>query len=351
MKRVVIVGGGFAGAYIARHLERKFDTILIDTKDYFEFTPSVLRSIINPKHMKKIQVFHKDYLHKAQVIVDRATKITNKEVMIGELKIPFDYLVIATGSRYQDIFKEADIVLPNRAKELAEKHEKLASAQEVLIIGGGIVGVELAGEIVGKYPNKNVTIVHSKDRLLERNTPRVSKYAQRFLEKRKVKIIFNERVEKKEDEVFVTNKGTKIKTDLQFICTGIISNGEAIREGIPEIVNDHGQVLVNGYLQAEGYENIFVAGDVTAIQEEKTAHSAEHHARVIMNNIKSMERHHHHHLIPYIPKSRLMVISLGKYNAIFIFKNFSLHGKIPALMKWAVELKTMIHYRTGLSKL
>ncbi len=55
MKRVVIVGGGFAGAYVARNLEKKFDVVLIDTKDYFEFTPSILRTIINPDHAKKIQ--------------------------------------------------------------------------------------------------------------------------------------------------------------------------------------------------------------------------------------------------------------------------------------------------------
>lgn len=349
MKRVVIVGGGFAGAYIARHLEKKFDAVLIDTKDYFEFTPSILRTIINPKHAKKIQVLHKNYLKRAQVIVGHATKISDKEVLVGEAKVNFDYLVIATGSRYRDIFKELDIILPNRAKELVEKHEKLASAQEVLIIGGGVVGVELAGEIATAYPKKNVTIVHSKDRLLERNNLRVSEYAKSFLSKHKVKIIFNERVVKRENGVFITDKGTQIKTDIPFICTGIISNGEVIKEGLPPSVNEKNQALVNRYLQLQGYNNIFVAGDVTSIEEEKLAHNAEHHAMIIIKNIKNMENARQ--LKPYISSKRVMVISLGKYNAIFLFKNFSIHGKIPALMKWVVELKTMIHYRRGMAKL
>ena len=133
MKRVVIVGGGFAGAYIARNLENKYDVVLIDTKDYFEFTPSVLRAIINPAHMKKIQVLHKDYLKKAQVIVGRATKISAKEVVVGGVAVHFNYLIIATGSRYRDIFKEADIILPNRAKELAEKGPPKPLTEEELL--------------------------------------------------------------------------------------------------------------------------------------------------------------------------------------------------------------------------
>ena len=65
MKKVVVIGGGFAGAYIARHLEKDFDVTLIDTKDYFEFTPGILRTIVFPKHMKRIQVLHTHYLHKS----------------------------------------------------------------------------------------------------------------------------------------------------------------------------------------------------------------------------------------------------------------------------------------------
>jgi NADH dehydrogenase FAD-containing subunit len=47
---VVIVGGGFAGAYVAKALEDCFRVTLVDNKDYFEFTPSVLRTIVEPNH-------------------------------------------------------------------------------------------------------------------------------------------------------------------------------------------------------------------------------------------------------------------------------------------------------------
>ena len=61
-KKVVIVGGGFAGSHVAKSLEKYFDVFLIDTKDYFEFTPGVLRAIVEPLHIRNIQVLHNHYL-------------------------------------------------------------------------------------------------------------------------------------------------------------------------------------------------------------------------------------------------------------------------------------------------
>ncbi len=342
-KRVIIVGGGFSGAYIARHLEKDFNVVLIDNKEYFEFTPSVLRTIIDPKHAEKIQVLHKKYLKKAKFLSSEVTKITPKWIVVEGVNVPYKYLVIATGSRYKEIFKEEGMVLPLRVRELVQKHKDLEEASKVLLIGGGIVGVELAAEIITKYPQKEVTLIHSKERLMERSSLKASKYAEKFLTKKGVKIIFNERVEKKNGKTFTTNKGNEIHADLAFSCTGIISNGEALKEGIPEAVNERGQAIVNEFLQLKDYPNIFAAGDVTSVDEEKTAHSSEHHAMIIIKNIKNLEKGKP--LKKYWPGKRLMVISLGKYNGIMTYGNFAFTGLIPALMKWLVEVKTMIHYR------
>ena len=67
-KNLVIIGGGFAGSFVAKKLENKFNTVLIDNKDYFEFTPSILRSIVIPRHLKKIQILHRHYLKKSKII-------------------------------------------------------------------------------------------------------------------------------------------------------------------------------------------------------------------------------------------------------------------------------------------
>ena len=82
MKRVVIIGGGFAGSFVASKLERDFLVTLIDSKDYFEYTPSILRLVVNPKIISKIRVSHKNYLKKSEIVVGHVNEISKEYVKV-----------------------------------------------------------------------------------------------------------------------------------------------------------------------------------------------------------------------------------------------------------------------------
>ena len=69
MKSVVVIGGGFAGSTIAKKLQNRFDVTLVDNKSYFEFTPGILRTIVHPTNQRCMQVEHKEYLKKTNVII------------------------------------------------------------------------------------------------------------------------------------------------------------------------------------------------------------------------------------------------------------------------------------------
>src|SRR3989344_6506176 len=168
MKKLVILGGGFAGAKIAKALENKFETTLIDRKDYFEFTPSILRAIINPHHLKKIQILHTHYLNKTRIITDCVTEISLNKVKTKNHTFNFDYLIIASGSSYNTPFKEKDVVIATRGNKLRNYNSNLEKSKSITIIGGGLVGIELAGEIINFNRNKPVTIIHSGDKLILR---------------------------------------------------------------------------------------------------------------------------------------------------------------------------------------
>lgn len=343
MKKVVIVGGGFVGSYCAKALENDFDTILIDTTDYFEFTPSVLRVIVEPKCLKNIHVKHKDYLKKANFIHGEVKEVNKKYVLVKGKKIKFDYLVICSGSKYYLPIKEQNVLVPTRIENLKKSNEELKKAKNVVLIGGGIVGVELAAEIIEKFPKKKVTIIEGQDCLVKRNNAKCGIYAENFLEKRGVKVLLNELFVKEIKNYVITNKGKRIKADLIFICTGINFNSEFMQKNFSRELDNKKRIKVNEFLQLHGSKNIFVGGDILAIDEEKLAQNARKHSKIISGNIMRIEKGKK--LKKYVSKKRPFVISLGKYHGIFEYGDFVMDGFIPALMKKIIEIWEVGRFR------
>lgn len=343
MKRLVVIGGGFAGASIAKRLQNTFDVTLIDSKDYFEFTPGVLRALVEPDHFKKIQVFHKNYLPKATVIVGKVTDIDQRNVIInGKTRLPYDYLVISSGSRYEPPIK-LDALSASRAEVINEYHEKLENSKSVLIIGGGLVGIELAAEIVTAYPSKKIMLVHANERLAERMNAKVSDYVLRFLMRRGVQVIISTKVMGKVGSGYKTDKGDKIQADVAFLCTGIKPNSEFLTKHFINVLDEKGYVAVNERLQVSGYQNIFAVGDVNSIKEERTAQNAEEQVLIAAKNIVAVE--HGEDMKSYVPLDRVMVVSLGKYDGVITYKDFVLTGFIAGFLKRFIEWRVVRKYK------
>src|SRR3989344_1545994 len=147
MKKIIIIGGGFAGSFLAKKLENKFQVTLIDTKDYFEFTPGILRTIIEPEHYSKVQIEHKKYLKKTKLLRKRVSSISK------------DHLTI----------NNKNAIMTSRAEILRKYHNKLNSSKKVLVIGGGLAGVEMAAEICTHYKDKEIFLIHPGETLMTKN--------------------------------------------------------------------------------------------------------------------------------------------------------------------------------------
>eukprot|EP01091_Cochliopodium_minus_P009933 TRINITY_DN2556_c0_g2_i1.p1 TRINITY_DN2556_c0_g2~~TRINITY_DN2556_c0_g2_i1.p1 ORF type:complete len:230 (-),score=62.06 TRINITY_DN2556_c0_g2_i1:119-808(-) len=170
-KKMVIIGGGFAGCYSAKKLENHYDITFIDTKDYFEFTPSVPRCLVSPNHINNIQIKHSNYLDlkKTVILRDKVVKVDQTNVFTKNgTKSEYDVLLICSGSTYNKPFKSQNVYKVVRGEKMAKKHKQFSESKNILIIGGGIVGVETAAELVEEFPNKNVTLVHSGNFLMNR---------------------------------------------------------------------------------------------------------------------------------------------------------------------------------------
>ncbi len=300
MRQVVIIGGGFAGSYCAQRLEKRFAVTLIDEKDYFEFTPAILRTLIEPTYLSSIQIKHNHYLFQTKVVTEKVTHLASQAVHTSTGIYPFDYLIISSGSGYAAPIKNNPIVV-NRAVELRRYAQRLAQTPSVLILGGGIVGVELAAEIIGKYPTKNITLVHSRSQLMGRLHPQAGEKAKIFLEAKGVKIILKKRIKNLVKEF-------KGMSSLIFSCTGILPHSQFL----PLSFLENGMIKVNSHLQVPNRPSIFSAGDVNNIAEEKTAQNAEAQAKTVVQNILRLEKGKS--LKEYSSRERILVISLGGEN-------------------------------------
>jgi len=345
IKKVVIVGGGFAGSYCAQHLEHKFQVTLIDTKDYFEFTPSILRAMVDPAHISQIQVYHHAYLQHTTIVCGTVTAITSHEVIVGKEKYLYDYLIICTGSRYHSLIKSGDVILVGRNKEVSDITAKIKKASSILIVGGGLVGVELAAEIKETFQEKKVTVVHSKSVLLERSSSKAQQIAAQFLQKQGVELLFNERVVSHSRQNYCTYSGKKIKADLAFLCTGILPDSTCVQGHYASCLDERNFLSVNEFLQVKGSSHVFAAGDVTSIFEEKTAQNALEQAKIVVKNIENMERGFP--LQEYHSSPRIMVMSLGRKNGIIMYRRWAIAGRIAAFLKRLIEWRTMRGYKSA----
>ncbi len=343
MKKIVVIGGGFAGSACAKRLEKDFDVTLFDTKEYFEFSPSILRLVIDPGFARTIRIPHAQYLSHTNVITEKVSGIRSSYVLAASGKYPYDYLIIASGARYGLPIKGDTLVSASHSEELRQSAENVKKARSILIIGAGLVGIELAGEIVEAYPGKRVVVLEALDRIMGRSPEKVQAYAKAYLEKQGVHFILNEKLVKAEGITYCTDKGTRLAPDIAFLSVGITPHYEHLEEHCAAHLDLRKFLCVNEHLQVGDFHNIFAAGDVTAITEEKTAHNAERHAKIVVRNIQHLEKREK--LERYRPKRAPLIISLGRNYGILTSKHWVIKGRIPGLLKRVVEWGELRKYR------
>lgn len=146
------------------------------------------------------------------------------------------------------------------------EHDKIKSSNSILIVGGGPSGVELASEIVVKFPQKKVTLVHRGPRLIQFVGPKASQKALDWLTERKVHVILNQSVDANSnaDGVYRTSDGEGIKADCCIFCIGQPLSTSWLKGTIlKDSLTTHERLMVDQNLRVWGMKNIFAIGDIT----------------------------------------------------------------------------------------
>src|ERR1700716_4418818 len=163
----VVVGGGYGGYAVAKALDETSEVVLVEPKDAFMHNIAALRALVDPSWLPRIFLPYGALLTHGRVVRDRAVVVDPHRVVTasGE-EISADYVVLATGSRYPFPAKTDLVDTAHAQEQVREAHQALVSADRVLLVGAGPVGIELAGEIRHVWPGKSIVLLDVADEIL-----------------------------------------------------------------------------------------------------------------------------------------------------------------------------------------
>ncbi|KZP31536.1 FAD/NAD(P)-binding domain-containing protein [Athelia psychrophila] len=311
-KNVVIIGGGFAGVSIARMLSPKlgalgYTLVLINARPFHVHLIAALRmtvSAVDRLEDHAILPFDNVFANGVgSVKIGSVASITddgggNGGVvhLAGGETVQYAFLVLAPGSTWHE-----NLSLPDDKQMLTEHiaqwRRKFESAQDIVLAGGGAVGIEAAGEIKDIWPSKNVTIVHGGTMLMNDTYPAHFRAAVAAgLTARGISIVYSDRVvgPPKEHEhvsgTITTRNGASLDADLVLTTHAGGPNTAFVASLGPGALDARGYIVVAPTLQLPAHPAIYAAGDAIAWPETKAATKVQQQRGVVAANILSAIR-------------------------------------------------------------
>ena len=286
MKRVLIVGGGYAGTMVARALDGIAEVRLIEPRDRFVHNVAAIRAVVEPSLLDRLIIPYDRLLQRGSVIQGLAVEVGEGRVTLeGGDTVEGDIVVTATGSTYARPFKPQSTSGETFARDSRAAHEALRAARSVAIVGGGAVGVELAGEITAAYPGKSVTLFASSPGLLPGYSARLSAALAEQLEAQGVALRLGVRVADRPFAGAFTAGGQAIEADLIFPAVGA-------RPVAPPIAGASygasGRLLVDRWLRPVGWRGVFALGDTAETGDFMTIVAITRQAPWLVKTLKAV---------------------------------------------------------------
>ncbi|RWO05782.1 MAG: NAD(P)/FAD-dependent oxidoreductase [Mesorhizobium sp.] len=300
--QVVILGAGFGGLNAALGLRNApVDITVVDRRNYHLFQPllcQVATAGISPAQIampiRRVLASQKNATVLMEKVegVDTAARI----VLTGSRRIPYDYLIIATGARHAYFGHDAwEANAPGlktigdateiRARiltafEKAEVTDDPALREKLLtfvVVGGGPTGVELAGAIielarkaiVRDFRNidsstARVVLVEADERLLTALPEKLSQSAKSQIEKLGVEVKLGAAVTECDDNGVALADGQRVASACVLWAAGVMASRAA--KWLDVAADRAGRVVVDGHLHVLGREGVYVIGDTASVK-------------------------------------------------------------------------------------
>ncbi len=367
-KKLVILGGGFAGLQLARHIkESDYDITLIDQYNFHQFQPlfyQVATARLEPSAVSfpLRKVFQKD--KDIHIRIGKVTDIDHPAQIVytEDNKYPYDYLVIATGcttnffgnknfEKYTYPMKSTNEAIALRNRILLNFENALSATpteqeeiMNIVIAGGGPTGVELAGSLAEMkknvlprdYPDMDfskltVYLVEGMPNTLQNMSEESRTFSKKYLEEMGVKVLVNTFASDYDGSLLTLNNGSTIKTRTMIWSAGITGNVPA---GIPasSIVKGN-RIIVNEYNEVAGMNKVFALGDIAYMEttdfpkgHPQVANVAINQAKNLAVNLKRLRKNNP--LKPFVYKSPGSMATIGKHKAVVDLPFFSFQGRL-----------------------
>jgi NADH dehydrogenase FAD-containing subunit len=271
MKRIIVVGGGYAGTMLARALDRVHDVVLVEPRDAFVHNVAAIRAVVDPALLDRIIIPYDRLLPRGRIVRDRATAIDAGGVHLaagGPLE--GDVVVVATGSTYAQPFKPSHDETASFRSAVQNAHAAVMEAKSIAIVGAGAVGTELAGEIASGLSGRKVSLISSTPTLFPAFAPGLGKRLMAELRALGVDLVSGASaqgladVEGPSRGTLRLSNGAALDFDLIFPAIGA-RPVNALLDGLPGVQRDPaGRTVVDAWLRPAATANVFALGDTAA---------------------------------------------------------------------------------------
>ncbi|MBK6609566.1 MAG: NAD(P)/FAD-dependent oxidoreductase [Sphingobacteriales bacterium] len=389
LKRVVIVGAGFAGLKLARKLpQNQFQVVLIDKNNYHQFQPLFYQVATAGLEPSSISFPLRKALHKRKNIHIRTAQAQNIDVANHQLltdigSVNYDYLVLALGAdtNYFNMVNIAQNAIPMKSvtealylrNTILQNFEdalnttdpnELAALMNIIVVGGGPTGVELAGAIAEMkkhvlpkdYPELDFTRMHiylveSSDKVLGVMSSQAAYKAHQYLTKLGVEVLTNVAVKDYDGHCASLANGQEIYARTLLWAAGIKANSIL---GLPNTVYGRGgRLITDAFNAVQGYPDIFALGDMALTPDDKypnghpqVAPVAIQQADNLAKNLVRMQKQQN--LLPFKYVNQGSLATIGRNLAVADLPSFKLRGFLAWILWLFVHLMSIVGVKNRL---
>ncbi len=383
-KRIVIIGGGFAGIRLVKKLRTKgFQIILLDRNNYHTFQPLLYQvasgglepdSIAYP--LRSIFQGYPDFFFRMASVksIDAVAKVVHTS--IGA--IAYDDVVIAAGSTNNffgmntlaenamplktvtDALDLRSLLLQNMERSLTAGADK-EKYQNIVIAGGGPTGVETAGALCElkkhvlphDYPELNfkemkIILAESGPALLAGFSPFASAKALKSLQKIGVDVRLNTAVKDFDGQVVVLADGTRIPCNAFVWSAGV--RGVDMQGVIATSIARGNRIAVDRFNKVLDMEHVYAIGDIALMKEDNYPNGHPMVAQVAIQQAQNLAfnlvaRNNSATLKPFTYKNLGSLATIGRNKAVADFSFLKLSGFIAWVLWLIVHLMTLVGFR------